>query len=793
MLAAGAAVLLLGAAPRAQAATFTIANGDVGALKAALTTANSNTAADTINLATNGSYTLTTVDNSALGDNGLPVIVNDVNGRDLTINGNGAILLRSSGTTTPAFRLLQTGAASQVIVNRLTLTNGDANNGGILGNSGGGIYNDHGTLTLNSCSTANNSGQYGGGIFNDHGTLSLSNCTLSGNSSSAGGGGLYNDGNSSPASATLTNCTISGNSTAFNIYGGGIYNDGTQNGNGALTLTGCTVSDNSANYGGGIYNSGSGGTATLNVTGSTFDGNNAVNGTFAGIGGAITNGGTASCSACIFTDNHAQGATTNDGGGGAFYALGATTLTDCTFTNNVSGSGGAIAVNTVALTATGCTLSNNQAGNGGGGLYNLNGTTTLTNCTVSGNSGGDAPGLINDSNGGTLNLRSCTITGNILTGPGFSSGVGNGSTTNVRNTIIAGNDSAAHDVAGTFVSGGYNLIGNGESISSSTVAGFTATGDQVGIGASPIDPLLGPLQNNGGATQTHALLPGSPAIDKGNSFGLTTDQRGMTRPYDRPTIAPATGGDNSDIGAFELGAPALNVNNPRSINEGSPSSPSSVTFDITLDAASAQTITVNYQTADGLNNPATAGTDYVEKHGKLTFAPGETLKRVTVFFIGDSVPELNETFFFDLKTPTNAPLGDSRGVGSIINDDGPSLTIEDAVPVNEGNADTTAQKFIVRLSAASTQAVTVDYATANGTAMAGSDFIAATGTLTFAPGQTSKIITIQVTGDTTVEPNETYKVNLLRPTYAVLADSQAAATINNDDATPQVFQDEPSQ
>src|SRR5216683_6473790 len=110
---------------------------------------------------------------------------------------------------------------------------------------------------------------------------------------------------------------------------------------------------------------------------------------------------------------------------------------------------------------------------------------------------------------------------------------------------------------GTFTSQGYNLIGDG------TGATITpTTGDQIGTAGSPINPLLAPLQDNGGPTFTHALLPGSPAIDTGSAAtdpvsgtSITTDQRGLPRPVDDPAIANASGGDGSEIGAFEVQAP----------------------------------------------------------------------------------------------------------------------------------------------------------------------------------------------------------------------------------------------
>ena len=124
------------------------------------------------------------------------------------------------------------------------------------------------------------------------------------------------------------------------------------------------------------------------------------------------------------------------------------------------------------------------------------------------------------------------------------------SDTNI-NSIFAGNTTSGTgaDMSGTFTSGGYNLVGVG---AGST--GFTngVLADQVGTAGSPIAPLLQPLAANGGPTLTHALSPLSPARDKGSAGGgLTVDQRNVARPYDDPGIANATGGNGSDIGAFE--------------------------------------------------------------------------------------------------------------------------------------------------------------------------------------------------------------------------------------------------
>jgi hypothetical protein len=104
-------------------------------------------------------------------------------------------------------------------------------------------------------------------------------------------------------------------------------------------------------------------------------------------------------------------------------------------------------------------------------------------------------------------------------------------------------------LAGDFTSQGFNLIGAADG---STGVTNGVQSDQAGSIAEPINPLIGPLQMNGGPTPTHALLPGSPAINQGDSFGADTDQRGDRRPFLYPGIPNAHGGDGSDIGAFEL-------------------------------------------------------------------------------------------------------------------------------------------------------------------------------------------------------------------------------------------------
>jgi hypothetical protein len=179
------------------------------------------------------------------------------------------------------------------------------------------------------------------------------------------------------------------------------------------------------------------------------------------------------------------------------------------------------------------------------------------------------------------------------------------------------------------------------------------------------------------------------------------------------------------------------------------------TFTLTLANPSNVDLTFHYNTADG---SAAAGNDYQAASGTLTIPAGQTTGTITVLVNGDSLPEPDETFRVYLSSPTNAALSLGYATGTIV-DDEPRISIGDVI-VSEGNTGTTSATFTVTLSASSTSPVTVTYATANGTATAGSDYQAASGTLTFAPGETSKTITVLVYGDRVPEPNETFFVNL---------------------------------
>lgn len=266
---------------QASAAPFNIADGDVDALKAAIASANANGQNDTINLAPNGTYTLFTADNSTNGGNGLPVIGAD-GGNSLTFAGHGATIQRDPNFPTPNFRILQIGPGSVVTLDAMTIANGRATDttSSFLGNLGGGVVNDHGTLTVTNCIFTQNQAGFGGAISNsaDGGSTSMSvtDSTFRENSAGGEGGGIYHRGTGGTATLTITSCTFFLNNGAFG--GGGIFNDG-RSGSATLNVTRSTFNLNS---GSGIYNLG-----IASITNSTFSQNSAQSET----GRAIYNNG----------------------------------------------------------------------------------------------------------------------------------------------------------------------------------------------------------------------------------------------------------------------------------------------------------------------------------------------------------------------------------------------------------------------------------------------------------------------------------------------------------------------
>jgi len=202
-------------------------------------------------------------------------------------------------------------------------------------------------------------------------------------------------------------------------------------------------------------------------------------------------------------------------------------------------------------------------------------------------------------------------------------------------------------------------------------------------------------------------------------------------------------------------------------------------FAVTLSAPKDNlTLMVSYATA---NNSAQAPSDYAATSGVVTFLPGVTSQTVTVQVAADLALESLENFYVNLSNAVNCSLGDAQGLGFIQNDDVQgSLSIDD-LSYPEGSGGQTPFAFTVTLSPPSASTVTVQFATANGTAIAGQDYVSGSGTVTFAAGETTKLVTVNVIADTLEECDETFVVNLSNAFGAPISDAQATGTIEDDE------------
>ena len=346
------------------------------------------------------------------------------------------------------------------------------------------------------------------------GTVTIAGLTIA-SGVAAHGGGVLNTANLS-----MTGCTLSNDSATL---GGGVFNSGT------LSMEGCKLSDNEAVIGGaGITNAG-----ILSMSDCTLSGNSAGSG---GLGGGILNSRSLSMVDCVIAGNSVMGS------GGGVENSGSLSAVDCTFADNAANQGGGVHNSLGTTVAVDCTFAGNSAQFFGGAIENEGGLSA-TNSTFAGNTalreGGGA--LFNGRSSSQAALINCTIARNFAVSGGGLLDVNNVA---IANTIIGDNSitpgQPGPDVAGPVTSLGNNLISN--------------SAGSVGFGSSDLldtDPLLGLLQNNGGPTETMALLRGSPAVDAATNpvDGVTvptTDQRGALR-----GPAGLNTGLRVDIGAYE--------------------------------------------------------------------------------------------------------------------------------------------------------------------------------------------------------------------------------------------------
>jgi len=303
------------------------------------------------------------------------------------------------------------------------------------------------------------------------------------------------------------------------------------------SLTGLTVTDGNSSAGGGILN----GSGSLTLTRVAVVGNEAVEEEGAAAtadGGGIHSVGPLTLRESVVSGNHVtagDGTSEAAAGGGGIFSLGKLTIDRSTISGNVV-----------------------KALGGGGEIYALGGgidaigEVKIEQSTISGNSILAEGGSSTQASGGGIagnkgELTSLTVTGNSASATEvFGANLFLPDSPIVRNTLVSDPQGGAESCFGTYVSGGFNLDEDGS-------CEFGEATDLVEVVAG-LDPVL---RDNGGPTPTHALLAGSPAIDRGNSFGADVDQRGLPRPSDFATVSNTEGGDGSDIGAFELQVPPV--------------------------------------------------------------------------------------------------------------------------------------------------------------------------------------------------------------------------------------------
>jgi len=679
--------------------------------------------------------------------------------------------------------------------NNVGLERGDlfSDNGVNLDANGGGAYIDGSIAGDDWLQVADNH------FLSNQGVISL---TTSGSNArfNAVGGGLTV--RSLATSLILTNevrgnlaavaAQVSGDDTmmgpAGQVAGGGIYMDWGDN----ATLRGNQVLENVA--AGQLLadkvgaNGAGGGIAvqmmtTVAVETNTVEGNIAVvSGTISSPGmrrlgangGGISHGATPGATLSLvgndIRDNTAAGwlaasganAWANGGGGGISLNFSSAALVQ---SNLISGN--------VALREAGSA----SAGGSGGGIQASSGPPNVSQLTMERNlilGNLSDPTYINSGGGLAANQMAITSTNDLFA-------------RNLDGLMASGsNVRLVHD---TFYANGHNGVllnwGSQGTVTDTVVYSHNTglTADTMGDPATHLVEdydLLSNAANYAGSVSlgTHTLLGenprfanpggddchlgvGSPAIDAGVDAGVAVD-------YDddpRPMI------DGFDIG-YDEAYPAVSITDTQLAEESG-----AAVFTVTLDAPATLQGTVHYATSDGT---AQAGSDYLAASGTLTFAPGSMTNTISISVPDDILVEPAETFSVTLSSPTHLMLDRSRATGTILNADLPALSVSDSQLV-EGDSGTAGMPFTVTLSTPGLAQVVVQYATSDGTAMAGSDYAATSGALLFLPGTVQQVITVPIVGDTQVEPDETFTLTLTDPVSATLLKPEGVGTILSDE------------
>jgi CSLREA domain-containing protein len=515
---------LLLCARAGHSAVFNIPDGDVAALKNAITTANANGQADVINLAPNGTYTLTAADHLTDGATGLPKIDNDAAGLDLTINGHGATIQRSTVAGTPEFRIVHVNFGAALSCDSLTIANG-ALTGSFPNERGAGIILSQATLTLTNCTVRNHVAKVGGAIYSSQSAVTLNGSTITANRAERGGGIYSIDGSISGSGSTMSANEAYGTPTGA-AAGGAIYSYAGI-ATSSVTLADCHFTANRVlgpqAQGGAILSARQNGTAIVVVTNSTFEGNFGE----AAWGGALSNvGGSTSLTSCTLRDNyarsggavHSQGgslevrsslleqntafidpATTAGGsGGGIYFGAGTLAVVDSTLRNNEAGYAGGAIFNFGTATINDSDFNENAANAQGGAIANSS-SLTLADSRFDGNAGAPGGAIFNSAD---AVLKRCTLTRNEGTAGG---GILNGGTLSLEGSTLDNNQAI-----GANGEGGAIGIATGSPAAKTSVRDSTLSHNRAARG--------GAISNIGSLTLLNSTLSGNAATAQGGAL-----------------------------------------------------------------------------------------------------------------------------------------------------------------------------------------------------------------------------------------------------------------------------------
>lgn len=679
-----------------------------------------------------------TIENNNAGNNGAGIYVDEMSGSisisDSTISANTA-----------------TDEGGGILINDL--------------NVGGDRALIDNTTISNNVATDND----GGGIAMDTAALEIiNNSLIDGNTAGSDGGGIYFGGDEDGSTLFINNSTISNNSAAND--GGGIHHETEE---GELMILNSMVSNNYAgDEGGGLSVYYEENDAAINIISSTFDNNTATND-----GGGILIAGDSFYSTILIEDTVVSNNYSGDDGGGlstyadyGFYQA-LFTIRDSSFINNeAADNGGGIYIfdedGEAEFIIENTTLSGNTAGGNGGGLwfYSDDGGFTIRNSTISNNSATGYGGGIFDEYAEFSRINNSTIVNNSATDAG---GIYADYEVTINSSIIANNTAtnSGQDIGGDadfyFQ---FSLLGDDTDIGSVDLYdnGFNVFGE---------DPVIGALADNGGPTETHALLAGSPAINRGINFAASVDDQ-------RLTGFLRTQGPRTDIGAFET------VGNPVVLSLSVTDSPLAEDGGIaTIDALSTEAVGQTTLIDLSFAGVAVLDTDFSVDGNTLLIPTGTSASSVPVSITGIDDPIFEGDELIDINGASTRGGAIPSTTATITDDDPmPSVTLSlvgSPVIENAGTATLTAT-----LSNPSVDDVTVNLAT-SGTADPG-EFTLPT-SIVVPAGMLTADVTLTSIDDTIDEPDETVVVDIDSVTNGTEDGvQQVTATITDDDDAPMV-------